>query len=102
MDRNGRNEFVFDNWKLRKIEENEYKKLSWFDCNDDDINEFFHEDAFLNKRELLTESYVYEFKGSPVALISIMNDCIHFDVDNEADDKKRKWMYRKLNIHPDK
>jgi GNAT superfamily N-acetyltransferase len=84
----GRNSLDFDGWVFRKLEESEYSRLGWFDCGDDEINDFFLNDAVLHKRELLAESYVYEYKDSPVALVSIQNDSVRFDDDENKERQK--------------
>lgn len=79
MGRSGRDYFAFNKWRIRKLSIQEYTKLGWFDCGDSEINEFFIEDALPHKQELMAESYVFEYKNSPVALVSIQNDSIQFD-----------------------
>jgi len=92
----GRDYIESEEWVLRKLNENEYHNLGWFDCDDEEINDFFLNDAILHKKELLAESYVYEYKGSPLALLSIQNDSVHF-ADHEA--KERKKFGKKLFLH---
>lgn len=84
----GRDFVESEEWLLRKLNEKEYYNLKWFDCDDDEINEFFLEDAIFHKQELLAESYVYEYMGSPLALVSIQNDSIHF-ADDEGKERKK-------------
>ena len=75
----GREFFEYNGWRLRKLKSEEFTKLGWFDCDDDEINEFFIKDALPHKQELMAETYCYEYKGSPLALVSIQNDSIHFE-----------------------
>jgi GNAT superfamily N-acetyltransferase len=90
MGRSGRNYYVYKDWKLRKLKDEEYTKLGWFSCGDDetdeDINDYFHNDALLHKKELIAESYVFEYKGVPLALLCLQNDSIQF---GEDDNKER-------------
>jgi hypothetical protein len=78
MVQSGRDYFQLDSMVLRKLEYEEYTKLGWFDCGDDEINEFFHTDALPHKQELMAESYCFEIETRPLALVSIQNDSIHF------------------------
>jgi len=49
-----------------------------FDCGDSDLNEYFKDDAFKHRSELLSETYYLtnnEFQDDfPIALISLSND----------------------------
>ena len=81
----GRVFFKYDSWKLRKLKEEEYTMLGWFNCGDEEINDFFHNDALPHKQELMAESYCFEFEGRPLALVSIQNDSIHFDDDENKE-----------------
>lgn len=75
----GRNAYICGECTLRVLEESEYPGLGWFDCGDEEINDFFRNDALPHRNELLAESYVFEYDGSPVALVSLQNDSIRFD-----------------------
>jgi len=81
MGLSGRDYFEYDNSLIRKLSIEEYTKLGWFDCGNEDINEFFLEDALPHKKELMAESYVFEHMKTPLALFSIQNDSIQFDED---------------------
>ena len=85
----GRDFFRYGNMLLRKLQLEEYGKLGWFDCGDEEINDFFHNDAFSHRKELIAESYSFEVENRPLALISIQNDSIHF-ADN---DKKERLSF---------
>jgi len=59
------------------------KEVEYFDCDNDDLNEFFRKDAFDHKQELLAETYYFQPREAteegiffPVALISFLNDAI--------------------------
>ncbi|MBT4485536.1 MAG: GNAT family N-acetyltransferase [Candidatus Latescibacteria bacterium] len=88
MGRSGRDYFAINKWRIRKLSFHEYYKLGWFDCGDSEINEFFIEDALPHKQELMAESYVFEYKNSPLALVSFQNDSIQFDDDENGERKK--------------
>jgi GNAT superfamily N-acetyltransferase len=75
----GRNALVDGDWVLRVLAADEYSCLSWFDCGDDEINDFFCNDALPHKLELMAVSYVLEYGGRPIALVSVQNDSIHFE-----------------------
>ena len=80
MGPSGRNVYENEGWVLRKLTHEEYKNLYWFDCNDEDINEFFQKDALDHKNELMAESYCFELKssGTPAALLCLQNDSLNF------------------------
>jgi GNAT superfamily N-acetyltransferase len=58
-------------------------EVSLFDCGDDDLNGFFHDDAWDYKCQLLAETYLCypteSYKNDslrPIAYVSLCNDCI--------------------------
>ena len=73
-----RNHIQYDGWILSKV--GDFDKLKTFDCGRLDLNEYFREDVFLQKIELLNETFeLFEAtagKDYPVALISLCNDAI--------------------------
>ena len=75
-----RNVFVDGAWALRKVENTAI--CDPFDCGDDDLNEYFHEDAILHKEELLTQTYCLQLSTYPylaLALLDFCNDAVHLD-----------------------
>ena len=50
--------------------------LKPFDCNDSDLNDFFHNDALDYLQQLLAVTYVLENKKETIAYFSILNDKI--------------------------
>lgn len=82
-----RNVFERKGWVLTEV--NDFTKLNNFDCDHKDLNEFFREDCFLQRQELLNttfaliEATVDDF--IPVALISLCNDAIRKE-------KVKKWL----------
>jgi len=97
----GRNRIQDGNWALEKLEEQDFAQIGVFDCDNDDLNEFFKTDALEHKKELLTETYsLYEAtvgeKKSPVALVSFCNDVIHLSKEKRSellDPKKALYQY---------
>ena len=91
-----RNRIEYLGWALSILDsEDEFEQLKTFDCGDDDLNEFFREDALPHKEELLAETYALrlidsEATGSndslsdPVAFVTFNNDNI------ELTQRKRK------------
>jgi len=73
-----RNAIEDQGWALRKIEDN--NNLESFDCENEDLNEFFRKDVLIQKQELLNETYeLIEATAEneiPVALISLCNDAV--------------------------
>jgi len=47
-----------------------------FDCQDDDLNDFFHSDAAHYSRELLAVTYTFEKDNDVVSFFSVLNDKI--------------------------
>ena len=47
-----RNKIIDDTWVLEKV--NDYPICDSFECGDDDLNDYFHNDVKLHKNELLT------------------------------------------------
>jgi len=47
-----------------------------FDCDDDDLNEFFTKDSIISDRELLSVTYVFEQNNKTIAFFSVSNDSI--------------------------
>ena len=74
-----RNVFVDGPWVIQKIEDE--CVMSSFDCVDDDLNEYFREDALPHKKELLTQTYSLQEASDeisvPLALFDLCNDSVH-------------------------
>jgi len=107
----GRNSIRNDRFELRILEsESDFfsDEIADFDCGENDLNEFFHEDAFLHKEHLLAETYFFQpIEASeeglffPVALISFLNDSILITRDARKGEKREFWRYVKKNFpHP--
>ena len=47
-----------------------------FDCDDDDLNEFFTQDSVISGKELLSVTYVLEQNNKTIAFFSVSNDSI--------------------------
>lgn len=91
----GRNKIQDGDWILEKLEEQDYAQIGEFDCDNEDLNEFFRVDALEHRKELLTETYsLYEATVGktipPVALISFCNDAIHL-----SKEKRRQLLHPK-------
>lgn len=73
-----RNAFVDEPWVLKKIDDRVL--CASFDCGDDDLNEYFHEDSAAHQAELLTQSYCLQLSNHPqivLALLDFCNDAIY-------------------------
>lgn len=74
-----RNDFTFDGWLLTKLLDFDRVKKE-FDCGDDDLNDYFWNDALAHREELLSETYFLKEAtvedDFPVALISLANDTV--------------------------
>lgn len=62
-------------------------ELKPFDCGDEDLNEFFHQDSQNYRKELLAVTYILESDSNTVAFFSLLNDKISV----EDVDSKRKF-----------
>lgn len=72
-----RNEIVDDVWILQKVSDDNI--LFSFDCGNEDLNEYFQQDALLHRDELISQTYNLkdtEEPDLPVALIDFCNDSI--------------------------
>lgn len=89
-----RNDFLDGEWKLKQVE-GDNNLLQSFDCGDQDLNEYFQNDAIHHKRELITQTYYLEIidqPSLPLALIDFCNDVVklkNFQDQLDIDSKKR-------------
>lgn len=51
-------------------------ELQSFDCDDEDLRDFFHNDALDYTKELLTVTYTFEHDNKTIAFFSVLNDKI--------------------------
>lgn len=68
-----RNTIVDAPWILKKVES--HKVCEIFDCGDEDLNDYFHNDAIAHKRELITETYCLQLTGYPTLVIALLDLC---------------------------
>lgn len=81
-----RNRMQIGIWRLSILKtDGDFKQLKKFDCGDDELNDFFRNDAFAHKQELLAEIYSFSItkatkKGllPSVAFVSFNNDAVQF------------------------
>ena len=74
-----RNCYIEDTWLLKKIDD--HGQCKSFDCGNDDLNDYFNNDAVLHKQELLTETYCLQTTNAPgviIALLDFCNDAMQF------------------------
>ena len=48
----GRNSISDKGWVLRVLNDEEYEILGWFDCDNDDLNDFFINNAKPHRKQL--------------------------------------------------
>lgn len=75
-----------DHWSIFKIDDDDLftcSEIQGFDCDDEDLNDFFRNEAAAHKKELFAESYFVQPRRAtegdlftPVALFSLSNDSI--------------------------
>ena len=69
-----------ETWFFEQVED--FGMFQDFDCNDNDLNDFIHNDARKYREELLAETYAYRFledegnPSAPVAFVSLANDIV--------------------------
>lgn len=96
-----RNTVINKDWDLSILESGkDFKQLKSFDCGDDELNDFFRNDAFAHKQELLAEIYSFSVTKatksgapSPVAFVSFNNDAVQFS------QEKRKEILSPEKVH---
>jgi GNAT superfamily N-acetyltransferase len=90
MCQESRNSFHYNGWILAKLKDHNYLKV--FNCQDDDLNEYFKVDSLKHKKELLTETYTLTESTDktcfPVALIDLCNDSIRREKFNKVNELK--------------
>ena len=76
MTANLRNSFSYLNWTLEKVSPR--FDLSRIDCGDDDLNDYFRNDAALFREELLSQTYVFHDNEDDeiYAAIDFCNDAL--------------------------
>jgi len=75
-----RNTIVDRPWILQKVDN--HAICEPFDCNDEELNDYFHVDVVKHKENLLTESYCLTNEEHPdyvVALVDLCNDAIRLE-----------------------
>jgi GNAT superfamily N-acetyltransferase len=84
-------------------------EIACFDCDNNDLNEFFQKDAFAHKQHLLAETYFFQPREAteeeiffPVALISFLNDAIVIEKEERKGEKKGFWDYLRKNVPHEK
>ncbi len=65
---------------LERLGSNDERDPS-FDCDDDDLNEFFFKDSMLVCKELIAVTYAWIEDGQTIAYFSVSNDAISREVD---------------------
>ncbi|ETR68989.1 MAG: hypothetical protein OMM_09979 [Candidatus Magnetoglobus multicellularis str. Araruama] len=90
MYQESRNSFQYNGWVLAKLKD--HNDLEVFNCQDDDLNEYFKIDSLKHKKELLTETYALTEATDktffPVALIDLCNDSIRREKFNKISELK--------------
>jgi len=101
-----KNKIEFGDFVLARLETNDdfCEACIGFDCGNDDLNEFFQQDAFEHKNQLLAETYYFQPKKAteellffPVAFISFLNDHIPLAKD-DIESKIPFWKHLKSNV----
>ncbi|MBN1534553.1 MAG: GNAT family N-acetyltransferase [Spirochaetes bacterium] len=101
------NRIASDHFVLARLEINDdfCEACTDFDCGKQDLNDFFQNDAFEHKSELLAETYYFqpikaEDEGLfyPVALISYLNDYIPLSKEERRVIKKSFWKHLEKNV----
>jgi len=80
MQKANRNSFVDGSWILKQVDVKNTCDI--FDCDDADLNEYFHIDAVHHREDLLTQTFSLElskYPGFVIALLDFCNDVINLD-----------------------
>jgi GNAT superfamily N-acetyltransferase len=101
-----RNKVETDRFTLARLDTKEqFECTSSFDCGKKDLNDFFREDAYPHKIQLLAETYycqprVLAEAGNfyPVAFVSFLNDSVHIEKEERKGIKRFLGKYLKENI----
>jgi GNAT superfamily N-acetyltransferase len=75
-----RNVVVNDKWILQQV--NDISICQAFNCGNDDLNDYFHNEALLHKQELLTQTYCLQRSDFPditFAILHVCNDSVHLE-----------------------
>lgn len=75
-----RNSCVSGEWLLIKLDD--HSVCDYFDCGNDDLNEYFRVDAKPHKAQLLTQTYCLSNiadASKPVALLDFSNDAVKLE-----------------------
>lgn len=89
--------------KIKEIQENYYFEtltsehdLSYFDCGDDDLNDFLQNDALPQQYEKLNITKLVMFKGKIIGFVSLLTDTLILK--NIKDEKLKSKIKGKLGI----
>lgn len=68
----------------------DFAELDCFSCGDEDLDEYFHQDAIIQQEKLLSTTYTYRFYvdgglSAPVAVASLLNDSIKLKPEIKAE-----------------
>lgn len=94
-----RNKIETDDWEFYKA--GNPSEFEQFDCGDEDLNDFVHNDADLHRKELIAETYAFRFKikeltTAPVSFVSLSNDSIHLKTSRQKKKIPHKLRYSQL------
>jgi hypothetical protein len=87
--------------KARLVRVTPMHVLKPLDCDDTDLNEFFHNDSIPSLKELLTITYVIENDDETIAFYSLLNDKISSKdgTSNRKWDRIRSAKFANINHH---
>jgi predicted GNAT family N-acyltransferase len=72
------------------------KIIKPFDCGDQDLNDFLHNDSINHMKDLLSVSYLLESPNNTIAFFSLLNDKIR----QEDVEDKTKWNRFRKQLFP--
>ena len=80
-----------------------FANLVHFECTNPDLNDFFHNESSLYKKELLAETYTLKHKNEKkiIALVSLSNDSIRLETNKQKrkiPNSKRKSFFPSILI----
>ena len=86
-----------ERWEFSRVYD--FTLFSDFDCGDEDLNDFIHNDAAIHKQELIAETYAFKFTDiatPPLAFVSLLNESIELTTN-----RLKRRIDNRVRIYPE-
>ncbi|MBI2147524.1 GNAT family N-acetyltransferase [Candidatus Woesearchaeota archaeon] len=80
--------FLFDLSKVMIKQASKEEKLTNFDCEDDDLNEFLRQDSISYKNKLIANTFLIFYNEAMIGFFSLLNDAIKLNKSDRKNTKK--------------